>query len=192
MISNRDKKFWVFLAVFQLAFGLAIFTVTRYVYTTDIGASNETLPAIVSDSANLNDQLSQITPTMLDSLVPAEDSGLTAAELVSRANEYFAAKKYDQAAPLYERLVNIDPRNADSYNNLGITLHYLGRSSEALQWLGAGTEMDSSNQRIWLTLGFVNKELGNIDAARSALTTAVEMGTDSDVGQSAQRFLDEL
>ena len=96
------------------------------------------------------------------------------------------------AASLYGQLLLIDPSNVDTHNNLGITLHYLGRSAEALDRLNEGALLDPGYQRIWLTLGFVNQQVGNIEEARAALTTAAEMGTDSAVGKSAERMLGEL
>lgn len=46
--------------------------------------------------------------------------------------------------------------------------------------------------RGWLTLGFVNSQLGNIEQARSALTTAVRMDADNEIGQAAAEMLAEL
>jgi len=82
--------------------------------------------------------------------------------------------------------------DVDTYNNLGITLHYLGRSTEALDILNKGVAVDSNHQRIWLTLGFVNKQLGDIEQARRALTTSVQLGADTDVGKSAAKMLEGL
>jgi Flp pilus assembly protein TadD len=71
-------------------------------------------------------------------------------------------------------------------------LHYLGRSSEALDILNKGVKVDANYQRIWLTLGFVNKQLGNTVQARTALTTAVQLGADNDIGRSAGKMLEGL
>jgi len=77
-------------------------------------------------------------------------------------------------------------------NNLGLTLHYLGRSGEALTRLGEGIAADPGNQRIWLTLGFVNSQLGNVDDARKALTKATEIGTDESIREAANKMLEAL
>ncbi len=189
---NRDKSFWLSLGAFILFFGSAIFFATRQIYSNDSDSSAGTQVGVGGESTAWNDQFPQISPEVLNTLVPADDSLQDPSEISNRANEYFAAKNYAKSAVLYERLVNMDPRNGDSYNNLGITLHYLGRSTEAIQWLEAGSEMDASNQRLWLTLGFVRKEIGETEAARSALSTALEIDADTDVGQSAARFLSEM
>ena len=93
---------------------------------------------------------------------------------------------------MYERLLAFGPNNADVLNNLGLTLHYLGRSSEALGRLNEGVALDPGNQRIWLTLGFVNSQLGNVDEARAALSTATQVGTDESIRESARKMLDGL
>jgi len=85
-----------------------------------------------------------------------------------------------------------DPTNVEVHNNLGLTLHYLGRSEEALRRLNDGVALDSNNQRIWLTLGYVNSQLGNVEHARTALTKATQIGSNESIRQSAERMLDEL
>ena len=114
------------------------------------------------------------------------------AELSRRADQFFASQQYQQAANAYERLLALDPQNAEIYNNLGLTLHYLGRSDEALRRLNEGIAVNADNQRIWLTLGFVNSQLGNVEQARKALTTATETGSNESIRQSAMSMLEAL
>jgi Flp pilus assembly protein TadD len=104
----------------------------------------------------------------------------------------FANRQYGKAAQLYEQLLAFQPNDADIYNNLGLTLHYIGESTEALRRLNEGVAVDPQYQRIWLTLGFVNSQLGNIEQARAALTTATQIGTDETVRQSAKNMLEDL
>jgi tetratricopeptide (TPR) repeat protein len=108
------------------------------------------------------------------------------------ANEHFANKQYAEAADLYGQLSALDPGNVSIQNNLGLTLHYIGKSEEALAVLMKGSALDPNNQRIWLTLGYVNKELGNLDAAKLSLETAERIDSDNDVGRSASKMLSEL
>jgi len=113
-------------------------------------------------------------------------------EMSRQAGEFFTNRQYDRAAELYERLLAFNPNDAETYNNLGITLHYLGRSTEALRRLNEGVAVDPGHQRIWLTLGFVNSQLGNTEQARTALTTAAQIGSDDSIRQSAMRMLEDL
>ena len=114
------------------------------------------------------------------------------AELSRQADQYFTSQQYDLAAQSYERLLALRPGNADVLNELGLTLHYLGRSDEALRRLNEGVAADPTHQRIRLTLGYVNSQLGNTKEARAALTAATQIGTDEDIRQSALTMLKNL
>ncbi len=148
-------------------------------------------------------ELSKSAPVWPDSITDADLAELGAPtfsalnyddpiEISRHANESFSNKQYDRAAELYALLLPFDPGNVDTYNNLGITLHYLGRPSEALARLREGVAVDPGHQRIRLTLGFVNSQLGNIQEARTALTTATALGADNEVGRSAAKMLESL
>lgn len=189
---TRDYKFWITLAAFEIAFGLAVFAVTRQYYldrpepvSARPAVANQTLPArsnniTEADLARFN--LSVPSPPVSDD--PVEISRL--------ANEFFASGQYDRAAELYEKLLPFGPDNAETYNNLGLTLHYLGRSTEALSRLNEGVAVDPTHQRTWLTLGFVNSQLGNTEQAREALTNAIQIGTDDQIRKSATEMLEGL
>jgi len=189
---NNTPKFWILLAVFQLAFGLAIFAITRQAYLPDPVSIDEIPAALGQSSLEWTDRISEISPALANSTTSNQVALNDPVELSRQADQYFANQQYAVAAGLYEKLVEIAPNNVDALNNLGITLHYLGRSGEALDWLKAGVALEPANQRIWLTLGFVNSQLGNIDEARTALSTAAGMGTENAVGQSAKKMLDDL
>ena len=113
-------------------------------------------------------------------------------ETARQADEFFEKRQYQEAADLYAALISSGFRNVNPYNNLGITLQYLGRSDEALNALEEGIAMDPTYQRIWLTLGFVNGQIGNFAEARTALSKAVEMDPGNEVGQSAASMLENL
>lgn len=188
----RSAKFWISMMVFQVVFGLTIFGITRQYYMPD--SDN-----VSADPAVIRQPLpvwpDRITETNLAKFRSSTSSELTIedpVEMSRQADEFFTNKQYNRAAELYEQLLALGPNNVDTYNNLGITLHYLGRSTEALRKLNDGVAIDPTYQRIWLTLGFVNSQLGNIDQARTALTTAAQMETDNEVGQSAVRMLENL
>jgi tetratricopeptide (TPR) repeat protein len=178
----RNAKFWITMTVFQVVFGLMVFSITREYYARDSNkaGADPTVKRQFIDPAQFGASASS-WPIIED---PAEIS--------RQADEYFANKQYDRAAGMYERLLVYTPNNADTYNNLGITLHYLGRSTEALRKLNEGVVVDPSYQRIWLTLGYVSSQLGQTEQARSALTTSVQLGADNEVGQSAARMLENL
>ena len=189
---SRDTRFWIAIAVFQAVFGLAVFAITRHYYVTD--------PVKVNPAALLKPGSLPLWPGTVagtGALPPGASMPPTAAstdpiEISRQADEAFSASQYDRAAALYEQLLTFDAKNVETYNNLGITLHYLGRSAEALQKLNAGLALDPTHQRSWLTLGYVNSQLGNTEQARKALTNAAQMGTDEEIHQSARTMLEGL
>ena len=172
-------KFWISMLVFQVVFGLSVFAVTRNYYAV--------APELESPG-----QFSSVKPALLESIFTDVPIPNDPVEISRQANERFASRQYVQAAALYETLLALDPDNVDTLNNLGLTLHYVGRSDEARQRLNEGAALDPTYQRIWLTLGFVNSTLGNVADARAALNTAVDIDPDNDVGKSASRMLKEL
>jgi len=199
MSMAYGARSWTAFAIFQVVFGLTVFGLTRYYY-----ADSDQRPA-VSASASATARLPGISPDLLESVSAQLDSSVTPqlsamdfstiqdpAELARLADQFFANRQYDHAATLYERLLTFNRTNADTLNNLGITLHYLGRSQEALATLNEATTANPAHQRSWLTIGFVNSQLVDVEQARAALTRAIELGTDADVTQSAQSMLDAL
>lgn len=188
----KSKRFWVLMSAFQIIFGLVVFAVTRNAYLDDsLGPGNR--PSDIAPISSMEGRQSlDVNPAMLRSLIDLEPDSADPAAISLLANEYFEDGRYAEAAESYEQLLAFGPSNADVHNNLGLTLHYLGRSDEALARLEEGVAFDATNQRIRLTLGFVNSEMGNADEARAALTAAVQMNADSQVGQSAAKMLENL
>ena len=187
-----NAKFWISFAVFQVVFGLAVFAITRDYYTQDTGTVSAHPPTIGQSAPVWPNGITETQIARLSSPALTEPTTLDPFEISRRANEYFANRQYDKAAEMYEQLLAFSPNDAEIYNNLGLTLHYLGRSTEALDRLNEGVAADPEHQRIWLTLGYVNTQLGNTEQARAALTTATQVGTDESIRQSATKMLEGL
>ena len=47
------------------------------------------------------------------------------------ATSYFNQKRYQEALDLYRKLAEVEPDNAKTHNNIGVTLYYLGQSEAA-------------------------------------------------------------
>jgi tetratricopeptide (TPR) repeat protein len=194
----RDTKFWIMLALFELAFGLTVFAATRHYYLEG-QPSSSTLP---SWAVGLGTALPSAPPTPVPVAVLPSAAGSTPAvaaasappsndpvAVSARAEEAFNAGRYDEAAQLFQQLLALDPQNVELHNELGLTLHYSGRSEEALKQLAAGLAIDPNHQRSWLTTGFVNLRLGNAAEARAALLKARDLGSDAQIRESAEKML---
>ena len=180
------------MAVFQVVFGLTVFTITRQYYIQDSQNVSKDPIEVGQSSLVWLDSISKSNPLKLNSSTFSQSIIEDPAEISRQANDSFTKKQYGKAAKLYERLLGLGSDNVETYNNLGITLHYLGRPTEALRWLNEGVVIDPMHQRIWLTLGFVNSQLGNIENARKALTTAAKIDANNEIGKSAVGMLENL
>jgi len=188
----RSNKFWISLVAFEVVFGLVIFGLTRqyYMQVPEIVSADPVMPP--QSSSTWPDTITETDLARFNLLVPGQSATNDPAEISRQANQFFASGQYDRAVILYERLLTFRPDDVDTYNNLGLTLHYIGRSAEALVKLNEGVIVDPTYQRIWLTLGFVSSQVGNTDQARTALTNAVQMGTNDEIRKTATEMLESL
>jgi tetratricopeptide (TPR) repeat protein len=186
----RGATFWITMTVFQLAFGLTVFALTRHYYMSSAPA-----PQLPAWAVGLGTALpGGAAPVEPRAAAPGQAPFAASADddpsaMSQRADAAFSSGNYAEAAALYERLLAIDPQNVELHNNLGLTLHYLGRADESLETLAAGLKIDPTHQRTWLTTGFVNLRLGKTAEARAALAKARDIGTDTQIRQSAEKML---
>jgi len=187
----RNTKFWLAMTVFQVIFAFVVFAITRDYYRQEPVERRAHLSTI-SPSASPWQGITQSDMARLAPGLISETTTDDPIEISRRANQFFSNKQYEQAAKSYERLLAFNPENVEVLNNLGLTLHYVGRSDEALRRLNDGVTVDPDNQRIWLTLGYVNGQLGNVEEARIALIKATEIGDNTSIRQSALQILENL
>ena len=188
---------WLLLLAFQLAYGAVVSLVTRAYHPCEqpapVAQSRAPAPATaVRPDSPAAESLRRfgLLPEPGTSGAPAASPAASTLEgLLDLGNSYFTAGQYQAAASTYSQALGLDPSSAEVRNNLGITLHYLGRSAEALVTLREGVAKDPAHQRSWLTIGFVSLQLGDTARAREALQKAVALGPDSAVGKEAQRLL---
>lgn len=104
---------------------------------------------------------------------------------------YFDQHKFIDAIEYYKKAIAMSPQDIDSYNDIGLAYHYIGRSDEGLKYLEEGIKINPSYQRIWLSKGFILAIRGNIVEARNAWKKAYSLNPNSDVGNSAASFLEQ-
>lgn len=109
--------------------------------------------------------------------------------LAGLGDQYFEGGNYEQAIVIYQKVLELDPADVDTYNDLGLAFYYTGNANIALATLEQGTQIGPSFQRIWLSLGFVRMNAGSLEGAKEALGKAAGLDPDSEVGQEAKRLL---
>ncbi len=185
---------WIYVAVFLALYGLTVHGLTRAYYEPRV--TQVRTPSVPQTSQSRSpqprDRLGASMQRLAPTLGPREELGTEDPVLLARLGDrLFEEKQYERAVTAYERAVRFNPDDVDSYNDLGLSLQYLGRSAEALAVLKEGIARDRNYQRIHLTLGFVQLQSGNREAAVSALERAIELGPDNDVGDAARRMLEQ-
>jgi Flp pilus assembly protein TadD len=188
----RSATFWVVVITFQIIYGFSVFTLTRAHYKQDVERDDAQAVSVNQATGQWPEPTSDNGLEQLISMVPGQAASMDPVVLAAQADEHYVNRRYAQAADIYEQLVNSGSGSVDLYNNLGITLHYLGRSEEAIQRLNEGVELDPTYQRIWLTLGFVTSQLGQSTQALTALNEAIRLGPNTEVGQSATEMRESL
>jgi predicted Zn-dependent protease len=183
-----DRKLISIIILGQIISGVLVFGLTRAYYLNQCTARY--VPA--APGKDEPDNLS--TEALIEGLKKHTSRGVpdNPVQLTEEANLAFQQADYPRAATLYQRVIELTPQDASAHNNLGLTLHYLGHSTRALEILQRGSRLQPDFQRIWLTLGFVQSGLGHTESARQALQRAVELGSDTQPGISAREMLEQL
>ena len=185
---------WLLLAVFLAFYGFAVFALTRDYYIRH--PVRPSLPQ--GQAAGGADPPSPVQRPSSGAGIPGLDPGDAVPQSIEeddplllgeRADRLFAERRYREAIPLYRRVLELTPDDVETYNDLGLALHYLGDSAAALETLRAGAAGAPDFQRIWLSLGFVSLQAQDAEAARVALTRARDLSPDNSVGQEAVRLL---
>ncbi len=106
------------------------------------------------------------------------------------ADAYFGLRRFDEAIDYYKRALDVNPNDVDSYNDIGLSYHYKGISSEGLKYIEQGIKVKPFYQRIWLTKGFILAYgVGDMDGARSAWEKTAGLDPESQIGQAANNYL---
>ncbi|MBK1733427.1 tetratricopeptide repeat protein [Thiococcus pfennigii] len=186
---------WILVAVFLIFYGFAVFALTRdyYLRQPQAPVAEAAAPASAQAQAQagprtwLQEQMQGPAPD-LDAALREGDP----ARLGQLADDLFTAGHHGEAVPLYRRLLELTPDDVETYNDLGLALHYSGQTAEALDVLGQGAARDAGHQRIWLSLGFVRAVSGDTAGAREALERARALAPTTPVGEEAERLLGRL
>jgi len=187
MKIDPAMKYTLFV-LFLIVYGAGVFLLTRGYYKTEAPPPPVQTAAPQFPTGIFRDMPRDIPISNLQIQKAGNNPGL----LTQLGKSYFGLGQYSQAIQAYEKVLSLNPRDVDIYNDLGLALHYTGRSTEAIRKLRRGTEVDPTYQRIWLSLGFVLVSSNSVGEAKVALNKAWNMEPESGVGQEAKRMLDQL
>ena len=183
MTSGSYKK-WIIIALIIVVGGFLIINLTS---TSNKG--RETSTERESNGPSTTGPL--LDPESEERMLTAriEEYSDNPVALSSIGDEYFETKRYVMAIKVYEKVLELNPDDVDTYNDLGLALHFSGRSDEAIMKLKKGIETEPSFQRIWLSLAFVLISTEQTEEARGVLEKTVELDPESGVAQEAKKFI---
>lgn len=179
---------WALFVAFLAFYGFAVFALTRdYFLRHPPGPPQvaETRQPATPPRTWIQEQMAGGAASDIPAAITETDPVL----LNRQADALFAQNRWNDSIPLYRRVLELDPDDVDAMNDLGLALHYTGRSQAGLDLLEKGVGMAPDFQRIWLTLGFVRANSGEPVAAREALTRARAIDPESEIGREAERML---
>lgn len=112
--------------------------------------------------------------------------------LSALGDAYFEAQRYLDAIKEYNKVIEINPKNADCLNDRALALFYTGQHDEALDSVTKAIEADSTYNHAWLTKGFILMSLKRYDEAQPVLEKAKELDPLGSLGVEAENFLNQI
>lgn len=114
-------------------------------------------------------------------------------ELLSALGDaYFESQRYIEAIGVYEKAIKVDPKSADSFNDLALSQFYTGNNEAALASATKAVEADPVYKHGWLTKGFILMTLGRLDEAAVALKKVKELDIGGRLAEEADNFLNQI
>ena len=114
-------------------------------------------------------------------------------ELLSALGDaYFESQRYVEAIKVYEKALKIDPKSADSLNDLALSQFYTGKGEAAAVSANKAVEVDPAYKHGWLTKGFILMTLGRLDEAAVSLEKVKELDIGGRLAEEADNFLNQI
>ncbi|MBW0466168.1 hypothetical protein O181_005883 [Austropuccinia psidii MF-1] len=96
--------------------------------------------------------------------------------LLGEANLCFIEKKYDEAIPLFQEIVRIEPLCKMAWNNLGAIYQDLGNFEKSCQFRIIGAHLSVKSAEIWKELGAESRQHGLLSQAIYCYGEAIKAG----------------
>jgi tetratricopeptide (TPR) repeat protein len=107
--------------------------------------------------------------------IPAIPDDMSAEELYHAAFSAYTAKDYEAALAIWRRNTEVDPKMANAWNGVGLTLRDLGRHEEAVEAIEKQIALEPSSKRAYKDLASVLEAAGEGDRAAGAYAKHIEL-----------------
>ncbi|MFI4977044.1 MAG: tetratricopeptide repeat protein, partial [Caulobacterales bacterium] len=106
---------------------------------------------------------------------PSADTSAALRELFAQAVRHHAANRLAEAEVFYRRVLEQDPRHADSLHGLGVVAYQLGRNSTSRELIGQAIAIDRRVAAYHSNLGNALAAEGRLDDAVKAYELAITL-----------------
>lgn len=106
---------------------------------------------------------------------PKSEIGIKSAELTGEAFALIQAGRYEEARGRLERVVLLEPRNSEAYNNLGYVLRRLGMNEKAFEQYQKALSIDPQCGECINNLGVLYMVNRNLSEAQNQFRKVIEM-----------------
>src|SRR6202022_1461364 len=103
------------------------------------------------------------------------------AELSSQGRAALRDQQFDRAEKIYEQVVQLEPRSAESHSNFGLALYMVGSYPRAITELRKALELDPHLDHAQVLLGLSYFNAGELDRATPLLEKAYQTRKDDPV-----------
>jgi serine/threonine protein kinase len=110
-----------------------------------------------------------------ETVVARQSESLATWEMYNKAYSLSSLGHLDEAIAYYDKVLEQEPGNADTWNNKGVCLRKLGKMEEALRCYDQATEADKRHASAWSNKGNCLYAMGRMQEALIALVRAIEI-----------------
>ena len=96
--------------------------------------------------------------------------------LVHKGIDRVKREQFDDALEFFDRVLEMNPKNADALNNKGVALYHMNRPMEALECYDLALSTDPENPEALRNKGFVLRSMQRFEEALEAYDLLIAVG----------------
>lgn len=99
--------------------------------------------------------------------------------LIHKGMDKVRRMEYEEALEIFDRVIEMNPKIPEAWNNRGVALFRLGRADEAVESCDRALAIDAENLEALRNKGFALRSLGRLEEALQAYDMVLQKGGDA-------------
>jgi tetratricopeptide (TPR) repeat protein len=165
-----------------LAFSSKTPSLYTHLYLTHIDDRGHASPPVVVENATASNRAVNIPEFVnlgAEGLDHIETPAIDFYREFDLAQQLQDSHKFDEAVPAWKIAAAKDPADARPYNNMGVALAAIGKTSDAIEAYNKALAIDNSSSQTQNNLGSALAEAGRLDEAMPHIQKAIELNPDN-------------